>query len=183
MNNPVILVYRRNHKGDPNEDGIFGINDCMGSVRDWEYDAVIGIGGSAPWDVREGLAYKINWIGIGPNKRSATSKDCERMRWDYPKFKEFRGKLVTFDRFLILNGNGPLVKSDAQKLHDYMFVDGRIPRAAKNFPDDIYSELLSILKLADDASPSLARTLSKKPNAVASKCPTSNCVTKTRRCK
>jgi hypothetical protein len=64
--NLSILVYRRTHKGDPNDNGIFGIHDCMKSVRDWNYDAVIGIGGVAPWHEDREIAKKVNWIGINP---------------------------------------------------------------------------------------------------------------------
>jgi hypothetical protein len=40
-----ILVYKRTHKDDPNADRCFGAYDCMGTLRDCEYDAVIGVGG------------------------------------------------------------------------------------------------------------------------------------------
>ena len=40
-----ILVYKRTHVGDPDVAGRFGINHCMGSVRGYHYDAVIGVGG------------------------------------------------------------------------------------------------------------------------------------------
>ena len=39
---PIVLIYKRTHTGDPDKNGIFGINNCMGSVRDWEFYAVIG---------------------------------------------------------------------------------------------------------------------------------------------
>src|SRR5437867_10741882 len=40
-----ILTYKRTHNGDPDVYGCFGIHDCMGSVRDLPFDAVIGVGG------------------------------------------------------------------------------------------------------------------------------------------
>ncbi len=40
-----ILTYKRTHTGDPEANGVIGINDCMGRVRSLAYDAVIGIGG------------------------------------------------------------------------------------------------------------------------------------------
>jgi hypothetical protein len=43
------LVYKRTHTGDPDESGIFGIHDCMGQVRGWNFGAVIGVGGKSPW--------------------------------------------------------------------------------------------------------------------------------------
>jgi hypothetical protein len=40
-----ILVYKRTHNGDPDQNGCFGAEDCMGMVRERHFDAVIGIGG------------------------------------------------------------------------------------------------------------------------------------------
>ena len=40
-----VLIYKRTHTDDPDRLGQFGINDCMGKVRDRDFDAVIGIGG------------------------------------------------------------------------------------------------------------------------------------------
>ena len=39
------LIYKRTHPGDPDEKGRFGICDCMGRVRAWDFEAVIGVGG------------------------------------------------------------------------------------------------------------------------------------------
>lgn len=41
------LVYKRTHNGDPDAEGRFGIHDCMGQVRGYGYEAVIGWAGSA----------------------------------------------------------------------------------------------------------------------------------------
>ncbi|WP_112487513.1 hypothetical protein [Thiomonas sp. X19] len=46
-----ILTYKRTHVGDPDEFGRFGINDCMGRVRGYRYDAVIGVGGTG-WEAK-----------------------------------------------------------------------------------------------------------------------------------
>ena len=43
-----VLVYKRTHNGDPDANGCFGAYDCMGTVRDRQYDAVIGVGGIGP---------------------------------------------------------------------------------------------------------------------------------------
>ena len=146
--NPEILVYRRTHRGDPNIDGVFGCHDCMGSVRNIYFDAVIGIGGAKPWPGSEGIAFKINWIGIGPTKSNPSEQEqAEGYR--------FRGQLVTFNKFLLLNDTGPLLKDIAPSLYHYMFVEHRIPRYAKNFSKEIYVELKQIiLTLAEDALPS-----------------------------
>jgi hypothetical protein len=167
--NPVILVYRRTHKGDPNDGGIFGFNDCMKSVRDWEYDAVIGIGGSKPDRGYEEIKEKITWIGICPNKedRFVTQEDKERMKMNNPEFEDFGGKLVTFDRFLFLDKP---VSDECPYLYKHMFEEGKIPRQAKNFEKypEIYSELKAILKLADSAPQSPVREFLNTANPVGS---------------
>jgi hypothetical protein len=40
-----VLVDKRTHFGDPDESGRFGVFDCIGTVRDRDDEAVIGIGG------------------------------------------------------------------------------------------------------------------------------------------
>ena len=137
-NGPTVLVYRRTHTGDPNEKGVFGCNQCMKSVRAWPYDAVIGIGGIRPDRGFEKISRKVNWIGMWPTRNPENS--------DEP--------LVTFSKFIIWDDKGPLLTECAPKLYKYMFEQGRIPRTGKIFPDDIYEEILHLLKLADSASPS-----------------------------
>ncbi len=61
-----ILVYKRTHIGDPDEHGRFGVDDCMRSVRGWNFDGVIGIGGVSPSD--RAIARKINWVGRFPRR-------------------------------------------------------------------------------------------------------------------
>lgn len=156
--NPVILVYRRTHKGDPNaEEGRFGINDCMGEVRCWKYDAVIGIGGSKPWPEDDGIKEKITWIGRGPQWIDPSQADIKHMVEHNKNFKGFRASMVVFDKFLLLDEKGYSVKDEAPNLHNYMFKQGRVPRAAKTFPPEVYAELKKILRFADNAAPSPAR--------------------------
>jgi hypothetical protein len=143
---PTILVYRRTHKGDPNPGGLFGVDDCMKSVREWAFNAVIGIGGSLPDPGHEGISKRLNWIGIGP-------------KWHDPREYEleWNNKVVTFDRFVLFDKSGPLVKDRAPKLYEHMFCQGRIPRTGKNFNPEIYGELKDLLKLADGCPPSSYR--------------------------
>lgn len=136
--NPIVLIYRRTHTGDPDERGIFGCNDCMKSVRSWEYDAVIGIGGLRPDSDSKDIRCKLNWIGRVPTRTPENSNE----------------PLVTFAKFVLWDGKGTLLSECAPKLYKYMFEQGRIPRAGKYFPDEIYKEVLQLLKLADNAKPS-----------------------------
>jgi hypothetical protein len=65
-----ILTYKRTHIGDPDSNGCFGINGCMGRVRGFNFDAVIGVGGIG-WEPKSyGIDKKINWIGFKPYKKN-----------------------------------------------------------------------------------------------------------------
>jgi hypothetical protein len=93
-----ILIYKRTHSGDPDpESGVFGNNDCMGRVRGWQYDAVIGIGGIGPEARREGIAGKLTWVGIGPHKV-------------FDNLWHPHNPRVTFDRFWYTGDRGPLLE-------------------------------------------------------------------------
>lgn len=83
------LIYKMTHTGDPDpETGVFGNMDCMGQVRGWSFDAVIGVGGTGHEARRNGIDRKLVWIGIGPHRRQMAGR---------------RGPLVTFDHFRFLH--------------------------------------------------------------------------------
>lgn len=142
---PRILIYRRTHAGDPSrETGEFGVHDCMGRIRDWAFDAAIGIGGKKPWPGYEEIAEKITWVGVGVDQKRAPS---EREKSDANKH-QFGGHILKFHRWIVLDEDGPLLKDVSPILHKYMFSDGRIPRAALNFSGDIGRELNRIIDWA-----------------------------------
>lgn len=86
------LIYKRTHKGDPYREGRFGIHGCMGWVRTWPFDAVIGVGGIGAEPRKNRLDGKVNWIGIGPHKMGAVDQ---------------RGfPVVTFDHFRLFGSDG-----------------------------------------------------------------------------
>ena len=144
MTKSTIMIYRRNHTGDPNSEGVFGCNDCMGAHRDRAYDSIVGIGGLAPWPGYEGIAGKINWIGIGVRKIDPYIFDPEK----------FRGSWVTFEHFLLWEAKGPSLEQIAPQLYEYMFMHGRIPRSGY-CPMELYDEVTTkILPLAANAPPS-----------------------------
>lgn len=87
-----ILTYKRTHTGDPDNRGIFGINDCMGSIRNRKFDAVVGISSMHPWGDSKHISGKITWVGVGP------------FRFRLP---DVRGDLITFERFVLLDGDDP----------------------------------------------------------------------------
>lgn len=100
-----ILVYKRTHHGDPGIEGCFGIADCMGSVRDRDYDAVIGVGGLGAQAQAHGLAGEVNWIGLGPHKQHVGK----------------RGPEVTFDHFVFYGSEGPELRYIAPSLASRMY--------------------------------------------------------------
>lgn len=137
------FLYKRTHKGDPDTKGCFGVEDCMGGLRNCEFDAVIGIGGICRWARDEGISRKINWIGIGPTKKPRN---------------RFRGPLVTFDHFLIFEEKGQdfgrLAPTLAGRLYHrkaprFLFSDG--------FNRSERAEVRKILRLAKAAPPSTGR--------------------------
>ncbi|HEA3089964.1 TPA: hypothetical protein RVR74_002281 [Aeromonas salmonicida] len=88
-----ILVYKRTHTGDPSLAGDFGVNDCMGKIREYDYDAVIGVGGIGDEPAKYGIQRKVNWVGI----KSGQS----------PKLISARGDIIHFNEFVLLEHQGP----------------------------------------------------------------------------
>jgi hypothetical protein len=136
------FIYKRTHQGDPDSQGWFGNEDCMGSLRSCNFNAVIGIGGICDWAERQGISRKLNWIGIGPTKHPHTDR---------------RGPVVTFKHFLLFEDDGIDFHAIAPALA------GRLlrPKAARFlFSDDFnkieQEEVNRILKLAK-AAPSSAK--------------------------
>jgi hypothetical protein len=99
------LIYKRTHSGDPDPaSGVFGNADCMKSVRGRSFDAVIGIGGIGPEPIRNRIAGKLTWVGIGPHK---TGDPCRPQ--------------VTFDHFLYYGEDGRLFETLAPTLARHIY--------------------------------------------------------------
>jgi hypothetical protein len=131
------LVYKRTHNGDPDAEGRFGIHDCMGQVRGYGFDAVIGVGGVGDEPEAWGIAGKLNWIGIGPHKAEVGK----------------RGPLVTFDHFLQFGSEAPEFLTLAPKLASRMYANN--VRLVMNKVDaDERREIAAILERAKTAPPS-----------------------------
>ena len=141
-----ILVYKRDHTGDPNEEtGVFGINTCMGKIRDWGYQAVIGIGGKNIRKNDKDIKHKINWIGIFPVKASKDIWDEENLRGSRVAFKNFKlyeekGEEITEDNYPIL----------------YNLMYSKNVRNVMYHEEKLLEELHQILDLAKDANSSKA---------------------------
>lgn len=143
------LIYKRTHSGDPDpKTGVFGCNNCMGTVRGWGFDAVIGIGGIGREPECEGIGGKLTWIGIGKHE---TINDPSR------SFVTPSCPLVTFDHFLYLE-HGPLLKNIAPALANRMLYDNNVRTLMDSLSSEEQREVEKILGLAMDAPPSCQLT-------------------------
>ena len=125
-----ILTYKRTHVGDPDQYGRFGIYDCMGRVRNYAFDAVIGIGGIGQEPKSFGIDRKINWVGINPKRRPSFSR---------------KGVEVTFEKFLRLEEHGPLLETLAPSLARRMY-EGGARILLKNYTELELREATAILR-------------------------------------
>jgi hypothetical protein len=134
------LIYIRTHSGDPDpKTGVFGNNDCMGRVRDWPFNAVIGIGGLAQEPRDQGIAGKLTWIGIGPQAIDHTA----------------RGPQLVFHHFWYRGEKGPRLQTNYPALADRMY-RGRV-RALMHSPGadpDLDRDVRKILRRAMDSAAS-----------------------------
>jgi len=135
------LVYKRTHRGDPNAEGIFGIHDCMGKVRNWDFNAVIGVGGKSPDAGSKGIAHKINWIGKGAIRYKYTSQsDPSEKLYD----------IIKFDFFCLYDERGKSLKRKAPNLYEYMFENKHVRAVlSQNLSSEIQGEIAKILNDAE----------------------------------
>lgn len=136
-----VLIYKRTHAGDPDAKGIFGIHDCMGRCRDWNFDAVIGIGGSSPWRKDAGIKHKINWVGIGPRRIHTLN---------------YRGDRVVFSHFELYEEKGMDIENNFPNLFDYMYRSRKRFVMSLDFPKDVLEEVGKILNSVKDSPASKA---------------------------
>jgi hypothetical protein len=147
------LIYKRTHSGDPDpETGVFGNHDCMGSVRAWKFDAVIGVGGIGSEPTNHGIAGRLTWVGIGPKRLLGE-----------PDQSNGRGPRLRFEHFLYLGESGPLLRDQYPTLASRMYnkkvrVLKHSPLAAdedqKNKIAALDREVRDILRLGMAAPPS-----------------------------
>jgi hypothetical protein len=134
------LIYTRTHIGDPDAQGRFGIHDCMGLVREWGFQAVVGVGGRGSEAKACGIAYKVNWVGIGARK--APSPDD-------------RGPLVTFDHFRLFDADGQALRTIAPNLARRFYDSPHPPRTVlDDLSDAERAEVDRLLALARTTPPS-----------------------------
>ena len=131
-----ILTYKRTHTGDPNDGGVFGVNNCMGRVRDLSYHAVIGIGGIGAEPRSYNIDGKITWVDICPTKIPG---------------EEGHGVIVTFQRFVLFDAAGPALSSLAPALAKRMY-QGRVRYLLVGYSDSEQAEAEGIIAWAMEAT-------------------------------
>ncbi len=136
-----VLIYRRTHIGDPCRCGVFGVCDCMGSCRDWDLGAVLGVGGVGAAPRSHGIAEKLTWVGIGPKK--GPEKNC-------------RGSLVTSEHFCLMDKEGPLLRDDAPGLASHMCAEETTRRFAMSdsLSPDLRDEVQKLVSKYEACGPS-----------------------------
>jgi hypothetical protein len=160
------LIYKRTHSGDPDPvAGVFGNHDCMGSVKGWDFDAVIGIGGIGPEPKRNRIAGKLTWIGIGPHKLFNNPNKPNNPR-------------VTFDHYWYRGESGPQLEVEYPALAKRMYEKNVRVLVHKSVDDpsdssELDREIARILRLAKRSKSSCgSRKLQSGPGKCTTKATT-----------
>jgi hypothetical protein len=152
------LIYKRTHIGDPDpKTGVFGIHDCMGSVRARQFGAVIGVGGIGQEPRRDGIDGKLNWIGIGP----IYAGDARR------------GPQLRFRHFIDFGQGGPLMREKypalAARMYDKKYLRS-IMHSLSPAGGRLDQDVKKILRLAELA-PRSKRLAKRDSQSSSGKCP------------
>lgn len=115
--------------------------DCMGRVRDFDYEAVIGIGGTGSEPRNHNISGKITWVGVNPNKI------CQ---------SNLRGPIVTFQYFVLFDKNGPSFSTFAPLLAKRMY-EGRVRYLLTGYTELERKEAEGIVEWATKASKNVTK--------------------------
>lgn len=148
-----ILIYKRTHIGDPDQTGWFGINDCMGQVRSYKFDAVIAVGGIDRKAKSQGISRKVNWIGVGPGKEQVPGG---------------RGPVVGFEHFILFNERGKYLSEIAPTLANRLY--STTTRVLINLNKEEQKEATRILEMVQNEPPSTGTP----PHRITHHCPRCN---------
>jgi len=157
-----VLIYKRTHEGDPDSNGVFGCHDCMGRARNWNYDAVVGIGGSRPKKEHEGIRHKINWIGLNPKKTpfsqvaESTHKYIRNHIRKYNGRDNPRGDIVVFEHFKLYEKDGMNIEEKFPNLFRYMYHSRKRFDMSLNLPEEVLVEVKEIIDFVKDSPASIA---------------------------
>jgi len=133
------FIYKRTHVGDPGPTGCFGIYNCMRSRRADDFDVVIGIGGEGREAISHGIAGKVNWIGIEPERHAVPV---------------MRHPVITFEHFLDLSSEDCDFRAEAPLLAARMY--GSSLHFVKHLWQDEINEIEKLLNRAESAPRSSA---------------------------
>jgi hypothetical protein len=156
-----ILVYKRTHTGDPDSGGRFGFNDCMGTIRNLPFDAVIGVGGTGREPKSYGIDRKVNWVGVNPQRKH--------------KVNGARAGIVTFEKFVLFEDRGPLLHLLAPLLAKRMYAGRRF--VFKSMTPSEHAEAIQLLELANNGSTASTNEESQNRQTI---CKPTKCVKKRR---
>jgi hypothetical protein len=146
------LVYKRNHHGDPDPvTGRFGCFGCMGRVRGYSFDAVIGIGGTGLRAKRAGIAERLTWIGVSPMPAG---------------YHEDRYPVLAFSRYWYKGEKGPLLKKVAPHLARRMYGND-LHFVIDDFSENEMADIKRLLRRAKAAAPSSIRGAVRQVNTKA----------------
>lgn len=149
-----VLTYKRTHTGDPDSNGVFGVYDCMGRVRDLNYDAVIGVGGVGAEARSHAIDGKITWVGVHPSKRRGTST---------------ANSIVTFQCFVLFDAGGPLLGALAPSLARRIYA-GKVRYLLTGYAPNEQAEAEEIVKWALEATSGVVGEVSKVHKGARVKC-------------
>jgi hypothetical protein len=148
----ATLVYKMTHTGDPDSDlGWWGVSDCMGQVRGFPFDAVIGISGRSWWTNQTRRRGEIVWIGVGPEKVD----------------EENRGPVLRFARFRHFGEGEQILSEIAPELDKSMHFRRFRLYAFSRIEEQ---EIEQILKLALKAGPSASCPQATKTQSDGDEC-------------
>lgn len=148
-----VLTYKRTHTGDPDNRGIFGIGDCMGAIRNRTFDAVVGIGSKTPWADSKRIAGKVTWVGIGPFRIPSSTH---------------RGDLIAFEKFVLLDGDGPDFETEAPQLAK-RFYEGNARSISKSYSIDETGEIRKLIAKLINSDKSVENLPIKPDDKLASR--------------
>jgi hypothetical protein len=106
----------------------------MGQVRGWQFDAVIGVGGTGKEAQENGIAGLLTWIGIGAHKTG-----------------DLRRPHVKFDHFLYFGERGRPLLEIAPKLADHIYGKRVRVMMSSSLVEAELAEVDAILSLAGNA--------------------------------
>ena len=133
----------------------------MGTIRNFPFDAVIGVGGTGKEPQSYGIDRKVNWVGVNPQRKHKTNGA--------------RAGIVTFEKFALFEDRGPLLHLVAPLLAKRMYAGRRF--VFKSITPSEHAEAIQLLELADKGSPASGNELSHK---LRSTCKPTKCVRKRR---